>query len=333
MTMLQGGDFAAAPELKFEEWRAVVRSIVGRYNPQVVDPNDFAGRVHVRSVFGLGADQFDHNGHRIERTQRDVRLDDVELYHAVFQVVGSSTVLQNDQAVTLNAGDVALIDSTRPVTYVNEAYAQWLSLQLPRQSLISHLGLEPRGGSCGRRRPRAGRLLFQVVLDEFKDETSPPASVYMQLVIYDLIGEIFTPSNPKAVSPYTDKQFDRVCAIIKGRFAHPDLRPREVAAEAGISLRYLQKLFTQRGSTCSGFIDSLRLDHAARLLRRRALTRTRQPISEIAYASGFSDYSYFSQKFRGRFGFAPSAHAGNGRPGVSSSKAPLDLPRDQPSEA
>src|SRR5262249_17953944 len=128
-------------------------------------------------------------------------------------------------------GDVVLIDSTRPVTYVNEAYAQWLSLQLPRQSLISHLGLEPRGSSCGRRGARAERLLFQLVLDEFKDElTSSPASVYMQLVVYDLIGEIFTPSNPKAVSPYTDKQFDRVCAIIKRRFANPDLRPREVAA-------------------------------------------------------------------------------------------------------
>jgi hypothetical protein len=260
MTMLNGGDFAAVPRLGFEEWRAVVRSIVGRYNPEVIDPNDFAGRVQVRSLFGLGADRFDHNAHRIERTQRDVRLDDVELYHAVFQVVGSSTVLQNDQAVILDPGDVALIDSTRPVTYVNDAYAQWLSLQLPRQSLISHLGLEPRGGSCGRRGTRAGRLLFQLVLDEFKDElTSPPTSIYMQLAVYDLIGEVFTPSNPKAISPYTDKQFDRVCAIIKARFANPDLRPREVAADAGISLRYLQKLFTQGCSTCSSFIDLLRL--------------------------------------------------------------------------
>jgi AraC-like DNA-binding protein len=145
----------------------------------------------------------------------------------------------------------------------------------------------------------------------------------MQLVVYDLIGEIFTPSNPKAVSPYRDKQFDRVCAIIKGRFANPDLRPREVAAEAGFSLRYLQKLFTQRGSTCTRYIDSLRLEHAARLLRRRALTRTRQPISAIAYASGFNDYSYFSQKFRQRFGAAPSAHVVTSRPGV----------RDQSSEA
>jgi AraC-like DNA-binding protein len=205
--------------------------------------------------------------------------------------------------------------STRPVTYVNEAYAQWLSLQLPRQSVIAHLGLEPRGGSSGHRGERAVRLLFQLVLDEFKDEiTSAPASVYMQLVIYDLIGEIFAPSNPIAITPYTDKQFDRVCAIIRGRFANPDLRPREVAAEAGISLRYLQKLFTQRGSTCIRFIDSLRLDHATHLLRRRALTSRRQPISEIAYASGYSDYNYFSQKFRRRFGFPPSAHAANSRP-------------------
>lgn len=314
-TMLQGGDFAAVPELGYEEWRAVVRSIVGRYNPEGIDPNAFTGRVQERNLFGFGADRFDHNAPRIERTQRDVRLDDVEFYHAVFLVVGRSTVLQNDQAVTLDIGDIALVDSTRPVTYVNDAYAQALSLQLPRRSLMSHLGLEPQGRSGGRRGTRAGRLLFQLVLDEFEDElTSTPASGYMQLAVYDLIGEIFTPSDPKAVSLYTDKQFGRVCAIIKDRFADPELRPRDVAAEAGISLRYLQKLFTQRGSTCSGFIDSLRLDHAARLLRRRALASTRQRLSEIAYAIGFNDYSYFSQKFRRRFGYAPSAHAGNGAP-------------------
>ena len=190
--MLQGDDFAAVPELGYEEWRAVVRSIVGWYNAEGTDPNTFAGRVHVRSLFGLVAERWDHNAHRIERTQRDVRLDDVELYHAVFQVFGRSTVLQNDQAVTLDVGDVALVDSTRPLAFVNDAYAQYLSLSVPRRSLMSHLGLEPLGGSVGRRGTRAGRLLFQLVLDEFKDElSSNRASVYMQLAVYDLIGEIF----------------------------------------------------------------------------------------------------------------------------------------------
>ena len=44
----------------------------------------------------------------------------------------------------------------------------------------------------------------------------------------------------------------------------------EVAAKAGISLRYLQKLFTQHGSTCSEFIYSLRLEHGS--ATRRAST-------------------------------------------------------------
>jgi AraC family transcriptional regulator, positive regulator of tynA and feaB len=307
--MLKGGVFAPVAELGYEEWRAVVRSLVGRYNPEGVDPKDFAGRVWDRSIFGLGADGFDHNCQRIERTRRDVRLDDVEFYHAVFQVAGCTTVLQNGQETTLDVSDVVLVDSTKPVTYRNATYTQVLSLQLPRRSLIAHLGLEPQGGSVGRR-TRAGRLLFRLVLDEFKDESAAaPESVFMQLALYDLIGEVFAPSASNTVSPYTDKQFERLCTIIRDRFVDPELRPQEVAAEASISLRYLQKLFTQRGSTCSGFIDSLRLDHAAHLLRRRALADTRQPISEIAFASGFNDYSYFSQKFRRRFGHAPSAHA------------------------
>ena len=92
-------------------------------------------------------------------------------------------------------------------------------------------------------------------------------------------------------------------------FADPDFGPREVAAVAGISLRYLQKLFTAHGSTCSELIYSLRLDHAARLLHRRASLGTSQPLSEIAYACGFRDYTHFARKFRQRFGYSPGAAA------------------------
>jgi AraC-like DNA-binding protein len=87
-------------------------------------------------------------------------------------------------------------------------------------------------------------------------------------------------------------------------------------------LRYVQKLFTARGSTCSEFIYSLRLDHAAHLLHRRASLGTRQPLSEIAYACGFSDYTHFARKFRHRFGYAPGAHSGgNGRVGDGTVRA------------
>jgi AraC-like DNA-binding protein len=53
------------------------------------------------------------------------------------------------------------------------------------------------------------------------------------------------------------------------------------------------------------------LDHAARLLERRELLSTSQPVSEIAYACGFADYTHFARKFRRRFGYSPSLHSGS----------------------
>jgi hypothetical protein len=58
------------------------------------------------------------NAQRVERTQRDVRLDGLDHYYAVFQVAGESTMIQNDQAVKLAVGDAALVDLHQPVTYV-----------------------------------------------------------------------------------------------------------------------------------------------------------------------------------------------------------------------
>jgi AraC family transcriptional activator of tynA and feaB len=126
----------------------------------------------------------------------------------------------------------------------------------------------------------------------------------MRFAVYDLVGALFAPSDP-APSRHADKLFMRVLSVIKVGFENPDFGPCEAAARARISLRYLQKMFTQRGSTCSEFIYSFRLDHAARHLQRRAALDASQALSEVAYASGFRDYRHFARKFRHRFGHAP----------------------------
>ena len=141
------------------------------------------------------------------------------------------------------------------------------------------------------------------------DQTLLPADPYMHLAVYDLVGALFAPSDPVRVSLHADKLCKRICDIIREHFANPAFGPCEVAAEAGISLRYVQKLFTAQNSTCSHFIYSVRLNHAARLLGRRELLGASQPLSEIAYACGFADYANFSRKFRRRFGYSPSVHS------------------------
>ena len=105
----------------------------------------------------------------------------------------------------------------------------------------------------------------------------------MQLALYDLVGALFVPDSWSGSRP-TDKLFARIQSIIRDRFADPDLGPRELATDAGISLRYIHKLFAERGSSCREFIYSLRLDHAAHLLNRRS--GKAQPLSD---GCGFRD--------------------------------------------
>jgi AraC family transcriptional activator of tynA and feaB len=319
--ILESGDFGGTPPLDYEAWEALTRSNFGA-RPEVSEPNAFAGWRRLLSVCGLaaaamkiqcgaGATGLGCNAHRVERTHQNVRRAGLDYYRAVFLAAGQSTLIQNDQAVQLTVGDVALVDTSRPATFANTSSAHWLSLNLPRQSLISHLGFEPQDCLYGRGGTLATRLLHQLVQDAIEDEDSlsSPAGAYMQLAVYDLLGALFAPSDPFP-RHNTDKLFARICSIAKDRFADPDFGPYEVAAEAGISLRYLQKLFTARGFTCVHYIQSLRLQHAGRLLERQASLDTGQPLSEIAYACGFNDYSYFVRKFRQRYGYPPSAHAG-----------------------
>jgi AraC family transcriptional regulator, positive regulator of tynA and feaB len=320
-------DFLSAPKLDYDGFRAALREDWGWFSP-AVEANIFAGKVRTRRVFGFVATDLTCNATRVERTESDIRRDDMEYYYAVVQLTGGSTIIQDDRVVNAAAGDVVLLDSTRPVTFVPEAEhrnAQWLSLQLPRQNLVSHLGFEPQGGACGRRSAQASRLLCQLALDPVSDAEPSFASAdrYMPLVVYDLLGALFAPPAPLG-SRHNDKLFMRACHIIKNRFADPDISPREVAAEAGISLRYLQKLFTVRGSTCRHHICSARLDHAARLIERRALIKTGQPLSDIAYACGFRDYTYFARGFRRRFGTTPGG-VGAGAAANGNARVPADI--------
>jgi AraC family transcriptional regulator, positive regulator of tynA and feaB len=310
--MLQHGRFQSAPELDYEGWRDALRSQFGRYNPVVKEPKTFTGRARSRTPYGFVAMDLSCNAHRVERTERDVRYDGVDHYFVLFQVTGASRIIQNDRTVQLGIGDAALVDAARPGTHVSDdGHGQWLSLQLPRRSLVCHLGFDPQGGILGRRGTDAGRVLLDLLRegDAGGGSQSPRADSYMRLAVYDLIGALFAPSDGLPASIHTEKLLKRIRDSINHHFADPAFGPREVAAEAGISLRYLQKLFAAQNSTCSHFIDSVRLDHAAHLLLRRNLLGTKQPVSEIAYTCGFADHTNFARKFRRYFGRTPGSYS------------------------
>ena len=305
-------EFLIGPTSDYETWLTGIRSI-GVFSSQGAKSKVFKDSVRGSCMWGIIALETafaSPSVSRFERMRRDPRLNSSDYYNAVFQISGRSTLIQNDCVTELAVGDIGFVDVARPVSLISRnTSCRWLSLSIPRRPLISHLGMEPRGGMYWQSAIPECRLLFRLVSDGLgeDDTSSAAAEPYIQLAIYDLLGALFAVSDLPPNFSHTDKLFTRVCSIARSQFSDPDLSLRDLANEAGISLRYLQKLFTARGTTGSRFIQSLRLDHAARLLNRRKLTSSGQLLTEIAYACGFRDYAHFSRTFRHQFGYAPSA--------------------------
>jgi AraC-like DNA-binding protein len=280
--------------LSKDEWIAFLRQSCTN---EIVAPKTkkFSGWFQPYSVYGLGALTAGSNIERINRTSQHARLDGLEDYSLIFQLKGRSAFDHVDQMHQLNAGDLILVDPTRPTTIFNEpGFVRHLALHLPRQQMISHLGFEPKG-DLHRSGTSAGRLLLHLMRDALRggeDSVAVPEQ-QMQLVVFDLLAALFTPDHSVRFLCHSEKLFARIRCSIEARFADPDLTPAIVASEARISMRYLQKLFSVRGTTCGETILSLRLGHASRLIQQRVLLRSERPLSDIALACGFLDYAQF----------------------------------------
>jgi AraC family transcriptional activator of tynA and feaB len=295
--------------LDLDQWRSAFSLSCFRCNLESDTPTAFQGRVQPLSIFGLAAADLSLQGGRLERPHRYARADGAEHYCVLIPLTGQSLLVQRDQPVALHAGDIALLDSGQSVAFQDRGNGrvEWIAVRLPRRTLMAHLKFEPQAGLRAPAGTLPGRLLAQLMHEASRpDSVSPTLSEpYMQLTIYDLLGALFTGTHPVPRSAHTEQLFNRVCDIVRSAFSDTELGPSQLAVEAGVSLRYLQMLFTARGLTCTLFIQAIRLDHALRLLRVRNQLNTAQPLSQIAYLCGFRDYNYFGRAFRHRFGCAP----------------------------
>ena len=107
----------------------------------------------------------------------------------------------------------------------------------------------------------------------------------------------------RARRPLAETITERVLQHIRMHYSEASLTPARVAAEHGISVRYLYRLLADRGVSFSGLLSDLRLDASARMLT--AVPPTVR-ISVVARHHGYVNQAHFSRVFRDRFGCTPS---------------------------
>ena len=153
----------------------------------------------------------------------------------------------------------------------------------PRAMLLSSL-IEnmARVAFCGALRPRADpveRLLRAAVEVAFSPTVDAAA--------------------PALPSPVT--------AFLEEHLGDPDLSVASLARHLHLTVRSVQRLFQQAGTSPKAYILSRRLESAALQLRGTS-GLDRLSITRLALSLGFNDPSYFSRVFHDEYGMTPSEY-------------------------
>jgi AraC-like DNA-binding protein len=120
------------------------------------------------------------------------------------------------------------------------------------------------------------------------------------------------------LAPRRDRDKAAVLQTMASRYFEADLDLEAVVQAAGVNRNKVNEILrAELGFTFTGYLNKLRLAEAARLLAEKG-TAT---VSEVAYAVGYNNASYFNKLFKEEYGCTPKAFR------ASLARAPAAVPR------
>jgi AraC-like DNA-binding protein len=249
------------------------------------------------------------------RSPRLIRRSDPEILQLAVITGGRQSVEQARNTVSLAVGDMVLYDSSQPFDACADTAADGASsliLQFPRTLLpfradqlqrLLAVPLDARSGT--------GRLLAQFLkgLMAERDAYSPADQARLADVAVDLtiavLGHYLDDDRATAFGSRPHALFLDVSTFIDTHLAEP-LAPQQIADATDISVRYLQRIFQEHGTTVMDFVRERRINHCRRDLADPALDHV--PVHAIGARWGFPQPSDFSRSFRRATGVPPGRY-------------------------
>ena len=276
----------------------------------------FHADVTMRKVHGLGIAVIDHSLMRVSRT-RELLADGEDTL--VLQIpAGGGVASQLGREVMLEPGDAVLASSADVGTFTcTSATGKSLVLSLPRRELLplvadfdAALMTRVPGGT-------AALQLLTRYLDLFEEMEVPAHELAHVAVthVYDLaalaLGAMADAAEIATGRGVRAARLREARAFVERNAARRELSAASVAAQLGVTPRYIHMLFENENETFSEFVLGERLRRARRMLIDPRFAH--HAISTIAFDSGFSDLSHFNRSFRRRFGMTSSQARGEPR--------------------
>jgi AraC-like DNA-binding protein len=295
---------AVATDDQFAYWSDVLGAAFCRVTMVRPDEGAFTGQVDVAAVGPVDVATITSQAQAVRRTDADVRRQAGDAFFLNMTLRGSSTFTQGGRTGSLGPGDFALVDGAQPFDFEFDGPFEQVSLTVPHDLLAPHL-LSP--GSATAVAVRGDRGLGAVAsstlagLSRAAGGVDRGASRSLVERVAGLVGLTLGATAAKNVGPLALTQL--ALDEVERSLADPELSPAIVAERVGVSIRYLHRLFENRGQSFGRHLLARRLERCRAALtdpRLAALT-----VGEIAWRSGFTDPSYLARAYRHRYGVSP----------------------------
>ena len=287
------------PDEAFELWRVAVCDQFMPLRPErTADRESFIAELHGYSVADLALSDVRAGGHRIHRDQQELAGSQADMLFLNVQVAGESGLVCNDVAVCIRQGDLFVVDGRRSFVLDCSTPARHLCIAIPRTALQAPIRQSSfaHGLVLHRDDPFAGLLHDYVMAvaaaaNSLQSAANDVAEHLTTLVGHSLARRMEAGQPPLAA--VRAALFARARRSIDRRLSDPEFDPRQLARDVGVSLRYLQVVLAERGTSPMREIIQRRTALAMRLLREPA--NAHRTITEIALSCGFCDVTHFGR--------------------------------------
>ncbi|MDO5604680.1 MAG: helix-turn-helix domain-containing protein [Paracoccus sp. (in: a-proteobacteria)] len=315
----------------FREYRDRFRSVFGATELEgpSAAPKGFHGEIANIQLSGVVMAYFSATPGIVIRD--DHGADDAQRNHVLinYHMTRGAIDIHAQGERKIGPGDVSIIDMARPFRLrpSGNGAVEALSILFSREEISGRLPADVKlTGQILTQHPGLGRLISQIlrtflVMPVIMSAAAADALLRSTL---DLSALILSETGSNAQVPVparSEAVFHRIEAIIEENFRDQGFSIEVCAASAGVSVRYVQKLFSLKDDTFGRRLLDMRLEHAAAMLRQPE--KSQLSIGTIAFESGFADISHFGRSFRRRYEKSPTEWRRGGRDDPSGGAARL----------
>jgi len=295
-------------------WRDLIRGSQPPFQriETTKDGGEFVGKLYRQILDGISAHlvEIKATRHVQRRTEEHIRNTPEALYIVMFQIEGTSIFTQAGSRAELKPGDYAVSISTVPYEWEFTGDFSVFMLRFPQASIDApSQSFLPLTGRAITPTSVFGKQLSSFVqgIAREPDLLRGPVGRRIAQNLVDLFTTSFISELEGTGGAGTGSKtplLQQATEYIGENLGNPDLDLAMIARANFVSIRQLQSIFQEHGTTVTSWIRERRLAHCRRDLGDPVLRE--EPIAEICRRWGFTDQAYFSRIFRQTFGESPN---------------------------